>query len=174
MKLILSLLFFLVSTQVFSAEGVSPKHTIYGGIGKSENNNSGKSDGNPWSLGYLYHPESSKAFLGVDFAREGTSIDNTSRKYDAVDEGYSLNFIVGRDFKLNGDWGAGAGVLLGARETEKSCPDSYLGYECYADQDPDKEYDLNYGAVLNLTFKKALVGARVSGESSQLMLGIVF
>lgn len=174
MRLTLGICLMLVSAQVFSAGEDSSKHVIYAGIGNAERGNPNKSDDTPWSLGYLYQAKNSKAFYGIDFAREGTSLDNTSGQNDAIEQGFSLNLVVGRDLNFNNGWGAGIGVLLGAREAGESCPDSYLGYQCYADEDPDTEYDFNYGAVLHLTFKKALIGARISGESSQLMFGVAF
>jgi hypothetical protein len=165
----------LASVQVFCAEENSSNHVIYAGVGSAESGNPNESEDTPWSIGYLYKAKSSSVFGGIDFAREGTSLDNTSGKNNEVTQGFSINLILGRDLHFkNDDWSAGIGVLLGARETGESCPDSYLGYACYADADPDTEYDFNYGAVLHLTFKKALIGARLSGESSQLVLGVAF
>jgi hypothetical protein len=58
--------------------------------------------------------------------------------------------------------------------TNKECADSYLGYECYADEDPTYSYAVNYGALAHLSYKRIMVGARRTGESTQAVLGYLF
>ena len=177
-KLLIVICIVLFSTQAFSAnedDFTHPKHVIFGGIGSADNENVNKSDDTPWSFGYLYRgDEYSKFFLGLDIAGEGTSLDNTSGNVNEINQGFSFNLLVGRPLNFSKNWQAGVGVLLGARETGESCPDSYLGYRCYADEDPETDYDFNYGAVFHLIYKHALIGLRASGESTQLLFGVVF
>jgi hypothetical protein len=91
-----------------------------------------------------------------------------------IEQGFAYDLLVGTCVSIGPDWRAGAGVLAGMRNKGQYCPDSYLGYECYADQDPNVTYAFNYGAMLHLAFRKAAIGARASGESLQLMFGIAF
>ena len=55
-----------------------------------------------------------------------------------------------------------------------TCPKSYLGYQCYADRDPDKEYTVNYGVMATYSYKRAVFGVRATGESVQLLIGTRF
>ena len=171
----ISLLF--VSTQVFSENEESSKyldHVIFGGVGVSGQSELDKSNDTPWSVGYMYNSEHNNIFGGIDIAGEGTSLDSTSGKYNQVTQGLSFNMLAGKNLNFNQDWRAGIGVLLGVRQTAESCPDSYLGYRCYADQKPDTNYDFNYGGLFHVTYKQVLVGARVTPESYQVILGLAF
>jgi len=148
------------------------KHVIFAGAGSAERDDPFESDETPWVIGYIYSADT--AFVGIDFAAEGTLVNNTSGRVNEIEQGFSINVLFGKNLAFNNDWRAGIGVLLGGRETTKSCPDSYLGYECYADETPDSKFDWNYGALLHLTFKRAFLGTRFSGESTQFMLGVAF
>jgi hypothetical protein len=165
-----------LSTQVFSEEGVSHDyrhHILFAGSGVSaKSDDLRKSDATPWNVGYIYRNHN--AFLGADIAGEGTSIENTSWENDKVSQALSYNFLAGGNLNFNQDWQAGIGVLVGLRETAKSCPSSYLGYECYADRKPDSSYDFNYGGLAYLTYDRLLVGTRVTYASYQLMMGLAF
>jgi len=167
----------LVSTQVFSENVESSNylnHVIFGGVGFAGQSELDKSNDTPWSVGYMYNSEHNNAFLGIDIAGEGTSLDNTSGQNNHVTQGLSFNMLAGKNLHFNQDWRAGVGVLLGARQTGESCPDSYLGYRCYADEKPDTSYDFNYGGLLHVTYKRVLAGARVTPESYQVILGLAF
>lgn len=129
-KLLIGICFVFFSTQAFSAYEenlIHPKHVIFAGVGSADNGNANKSDSTPWSLGYLYRgDENSKLFLGLDIAGEGTKLDNTSGNVNEIKQGFSYNLLVGRPLNFSNNWQAGVGVLLGARETGESCPDSYF------------------------------------------------
>lgn len=146
----------------------------YIGAGSSKAKSVKENDETPWSIGYVMNVRGGTAFWGVDFAKEGTSLNNTSGQNNTVDQGMSINFSGGKTFALGKGVNLGAGILLGMREAGKSCPDSYLGYECYADQEPETEYKFNSGALLHLAYKRAILGARLTGESSQVIVGISF
>jgi hypothetical protein len=172
--------FVFFSTQAFSANDenlIHAQRVIFGGVGSADKGNPQKSDKTPWALGFLYRgDESSKLFMGFDVAGEGTSLDNTSGKNNEVGQGISFNILLGMPLNFSKDWQAGVGALLGMRKAGQSCPsgDSYLGYQCYADEEPEADYDFNYGAVFHLYYKHALLGLRVSGESTQILLGVAF
>lgn len=69
---------------------------------------------------------------------------------------------------------ADAMLILGARETFADCPDSFLGFQCYADSDSETEYDVNYGAMVMTTFDTFAIGLRATSESTQVTLGLQF
>jgi len=120
-----------MSTQVFSENVESSNylnHVIFGGVGFAGQSGLDKSNDTPWSVGYMYNSEHSNTFLGIDIAGEGTSLDNTSWRDNQVTQGLSFNMLAGKNLNFNQDWRAGIGVLLGARKTGESCPDSYLGF----------------------------------------------
>ncbi len=172
--------FVFFSTQAFSANNeyfIHPKNVIFGGIGSADKGNVDKSDATPWSVGYLNRgDENSNLFFGFDIAGEGTSLDNTSGKHDDIGQGISFNLLIGKPVNFSQNWQAGIGALLGMRMAGKSCPsgDSYLGYQCYADEKPEANYEFNYGGVIHLYYKHALLGLRVSGESTQILFGVAF
>jgi hypothetical protein len=43
-----------------------------------------------------------------------------------------------------------------------------------SNRDPNTKYTGNFGAMLNLTFKKTSIGVRTTGESTQATLGFRF
>lgn len=150
------------------------QHVLFGGLGAAAGGNPSEYAGTPWVVGYTYRTTKKPVYLGFDIAGEGTSLNNTSGMDDVVEQGISFNFLIGGSTAFWTHWRAWGGALVGFRQTGKSCPDSYLGYECYADEDPDVDYGANIGVTGNLAFKKLLVGARLTGESTQYVVGVVF
>ena len=144
------------------------QNTIYGGAGTQRS-----SPDVPFVIGYLYMPPKELWTVGVDFAAEGVYTDGTYGSY-TVERAPSLNLLVGFHSRLEYGWRFGAAALLGARLTDKDCPNSYLGYQCYADADPTVNYGVNYGALVHLSFKNVMLGARRTGESSQVGVGVAF
>ena len=128
----------------------------------------------PWTVGYLYVSPTSPWTFGGDLAGEGVSLDNTSGQNNTVRQGLSFNVLAGPHIRLGDQFSAGVAALLGGRQTGQRCDESYLGYQCYADQAPSVSYGLNYGAVAHLSFKNVLLGARRTGESAQLLVGVSF
>ena len=100
----------------------------------------------PWSLGYLQHQENSKTSWGVDIANEGTMLDSRHGMDDAMGRGLSYNLLAATNLSDSSNWRFDLGIILGLRETAVDCPESYIGYQCYADESPDYEYGFNYGA----------------------------
>ena len=85
-----------------------------------------------------------------------------------------FNFLYGFDIskikiKLS------VGLIIGFIEEEQDCPDSYLGYQCYADESPDTEYGFNGGGFLNYSVSESLnLGLRATSNSTQLTIGFKF
>jgi hypothetical protein len=128
------------------------------------------------SVTYLRISNTSGFVWGADLAWEGAMSDSTGGNQDKPRRALAFDILLGGNL---GRYGTSAGrfdamVFLGARQTAASCPRSYLGYQCYADSAPDVSYAVNYGAALTWAYERVLLGARVSGESVQALLGYRF
>lgn len=164
-KVLFGFFVILMSTQCLA------ERTVMFGAGSNSDDGEYSSDSTAWSLGFLSNSTESGYRWGVDIAGEGTMLDSTSNQNEAIDQGFSINLLFGGDVTGN----VTAGVLLGAVETSQDCDQqSYLGFQCYADTEPNSDYDFNYGVWGMYKFSGFAVGARISGESQQLTFGIDF
>jgi len=145
---------------------------IYGGIGQA-GEEALESNAMPFSFGLLLRPATSRMSFGIDIAGEGTMLDSTWGD-EALRQAISFNALIGTNLAQNNRFSLDGALLLGMRETFADCPDSYLGFQCYADEAPSTEYDVNYGAVLIGSFDRMAIGLRVTGESTQIVLGTRF
>jgi hypothetical protein len=100
--------------------------------------------------------------------------DSTRVQFASAEQAISYNFLIGKNLLKYVTSRLDAAFLIGLRGTSFSCPRSYLGYECDADAEAIDEFGANYGVVLTWTYKNFLLGARVSGESKQALLGYKF
>ena len=150
------------------------QYLLYVGAGSADDSNSYENDDTPFSVGFLMHQENSNKSWGVDIAGEGTALDSTYGRNNSVAQGLSYNFLYATNLSSNSDRRFDLGVIVGAREKSNDCPDSYLGYQCYADESPDVEYGFNFGAMLHVTFQTFTIGLRATGESTQLIIGFNF
>jgi hypothetical protein len=170
----------LVSPSVVHAQGMAQsdnqrEYAIYGAGGAATTKSVvGTSQTTPFAVGFLYTRADGKIDLGFDVAAEGTKLDSTYGRVNKVAQAISINGLIGTRVAGKGAMRLDVAGLIGARQKSQSCPASYLGYQCYADQKPDVIYTLNYGAVVTLGYHRLLVGARITGESTQAMLGIRF
>jgi hypothetical protein len=155
-------------------EAGTMRNTFYIGGGKTTTTDSFANQDTPFSLGYMHQVEDRKAIFGFDLAGEGTSLDSTWGMTNEPVQAMSFNFLFGSNVIDDGRIRADAALLIGLRESAADCPDSFLGYQCYADSDPIVEYQANFGAVVNVSFDKLSVGLRATGESTQLLLGMRF
>lgn len=171
-----TLLASLVSAVAASAQTAPPPRAsvLYVGVGTSVSTELGSSQATPWSVGYLYQIPTSRVFIGADLSGEGTAYNNTSNRYNEVEQGLALNVLVGGAVPLGKGSRFGLGALVGGRQTGKSCADSYLGYQCYADQAPEVSYDVNMGGVAYLALGRLVLGGRVTTESRQATFGFTF
>lgn len=141
------------------------------GVGSNADDDDYSSDSTAWSLGYLAPNSGSGYRWGFDISGEGTLLDSTYNQNEAIDSGFSFNLLVGGDVASN----FSAGVLLGAIETSQDCArQSYIGFQCYADEDPESSYDFNYGVFGIYHIGGVALGARITGESQQLTIGFSF
>jgi hypothetical protein len=160
--------------QIQAQELGSMGNTFYLGGGKTNSTDSFANDDMPFSVGFMHQSSDSKLVTGFDFAGEGTMLDSTWGLDDAPMQGLSFNFLLGSNLIDDGKFRADAALLLGLRETSADCPDSYLGYQCYADADPTIEYKANFGAVITVSINRMTLGLRATQESTQLLAGVRF
>jgi hypothetical protein len=151
----------------------APKDTvdavIYVGLGNS------KSDvGTPWSAGMLAFAKRSEWIFGLDVGGEGTKTDNRSGRYNGEKQAMSLNIAIGNGKRIKGHTHLGLSGLFGMRQTDESWGQSYLGYQCYADEAPRMQFTANFGVIANIAYKNAMVGTRITNASSQILFGLAF
>ena len=170
---ILILNIFLGNISFISANEASHKTIIYGGIGIPKKSTKYISSAIPWSIGTVLRGGNGYQ-MGIDMAGEGTSFNSTSNKTNVVEQGLSFNLLLGKSLNLENDATIGVLFLMGARHVGKTCSNSYLGFECYANETPKSSYDLNYGAIIQVTHKKGFIGLRATGESIQGVFGIIY
>lgn len=151
------------------------ENIVYGGFGSAKNDSSSvASDKNPFSLGYINISDVRNSIWGFDFSKEGTLLDSTYGQDKAVKQAMSFNLLLGTNLAKTDSGRFDVAVLLGARQETTDCPSSYLGYQCYANAEPDMKYGFNYGAVLTWSFKNVMLGIRATGESTQALVGLRF
>jgi hypothetical protein len=151
----------------------STEHVVYFGVGGSERIASTNSSATPASLGYLSHAKTESVW-GVDIAGEGVMLDSTWGRTNTATQANSFNFIFGKSYTSDANLRFDFAFLAGLRTETSSCPRSYLGYQCYADTPPSSTHAFNYGFVGGVSFQRAFLGVRFTGESKQVLLGIHF
>ncbi len=151
------------------------ENLIYISGGASKDSASATTSGkSPLAFGYLRTPSGTDNLFGVDIGQEGTLLDSTWGQTNAVNQATSYNFLIGKKLGASGNSRFDGTLILGIREKTSKCPASYIGYQCYANSQPDTTYGFNYGATLFWTYQKATFGLRVTGESTQAIIGIKF
>lgn len=160
--------------QAYAQEAGARLTTIYVSGGQAITDDPLKNDSMPFAFGIMHQNPASKLIVGLDIGFEGTMIDSTYNQDEALSQGTSFNVLVGGNLIDNGGFKTDAALLLGMRQSVVDCPNSYLGYACYADTDPDYEYEANFGAVITVSMNKTVLGLRATGESTQLLLGLRF
>ena len=126
----------------------------------------------PFAAGYFRDLKNNFIF-GFDVAGEGRYLDSTYGQ-NHFEQATSYNAIIGPKILETETGRLDIGALVGFRNEKIDCPDSYLGFQCYADEDPTVERTLNYGILATYTYTKALVGVRTTGESLQFLIGTRF
>jgi hypothetical protein len=173
LKLVL-VAFFCMSTTALHANE-NGENVVYIGSGPVKNNDtSTSSDKKPITLGYLRQSRNSDNIWGIDISAEGSMLDSTWGQTQAVKQATSFNLLIGKNFTRNENSRFDAAFLIGVREKTSECPKSYLGYQCYANSTPDTKYGFNYGLVMTWTYKSLMLGGRVTGESTQALIGLRF
>lgn len=155
-------------------DGTAMRNTFYVGGGQAITDDPLKNDDTPFSIGFMHRVAEKDLVLGFDLAGEGTKLDSTWGMDNNLSQGISFNLLVGANLIDTGRFRTEAALLVGLRQTSADCPDSYLGYQCYADFPPDVAYRANFGGVITMSFDKVLLGLRATGESTQLLAGIRF
>lgn len=158
----------------FALADENDKNLVYLGRGSAQTNDPLKSNAVPYSLGYLRLAGEGGGIIGFDLAGEGTLLDSTWGQKNSIKQSTSYNLLLGKNLTKSENVRFDAALLLGVRRYTTSCPSSYLGYQCYANSDPENKYELNYGAMISVTYKSIMFGIRATGESAQALIGIKF
>lgn len=172
--IILALLLPFTALQVLAQNADDRRGAVYFGVGSANTDSEFESDDTPLTLGYLSLSDSDSFVWGLDISREGTTLNSTSRKNNEIEQGSSFNLLLGTNLLQSDNFRTDLSVILGGRKSAEKCPDSFLGYECYADESPDPSYKFNYGAALTFNYKSLLIGIRKTGESTQGIIGYRF
>jgi len=172
LKILIVGLLFIV--QPSFAQAPNSSNSLYLGMGSADDSNPYESDDTPWALGWIHHSGGSNTSWGVDIAGEGTMLDSTYDNVNAIEQGISFNLIGATNLSKTPYWRVDLGLLAGFRQTAQECPDSYIGFQCYADEPPDADYSFNYGGVLFIGYKSLSIGFRATGESNMVTLGLNF
>lgn len=164
----------LLIVQPSFAQSNHSDNSLYVGMGSADDSNPYESDETPWAVGWVSHSQDSNASWGFEIAGEGTMLDSTYDNDNAIKQAISFNLIGAINLSTAPDWRVDLGLLAGVRQTAKDCPDSYLGFQCYADQPPDTDYSFNSGGVLFIGYELLSIGFRTTGESNMVTLGVNF
>ena len=126
-------------------------------------------------IGVLHLAPGRQWSFGLDLAVEGKRDDFSGGGYSEEDS-WSVNAVIGFSAYNGTNWSIAPFGLIGARVYETSCPygQSYLGYQCYADTDPDNDWKLNAGGGLLIGFRRVVAGVRITGESTTAVAGVRF
>jgi len=153
-------------------------HTImYFGLGMPDNSNPNESDATPMSFGITGYLKNIKTYMGIEIGWEGTMLSSTYGRNNAIEQGFSYNFIFSKPLYIPVEYHSTVGLIIGWRDIRQYCPggDSYLGHACYADEIPSYDSKLNLGALFTINQGKSLVfGLRVTTVSTQATVGINF
>lgn len=163
----------ILSPNLLAAQEVG-RNTFYIGGGSQSESGEFANDDTPFSIGFMSQSATSQWVFGFDIAGEGTVLDSTYNQDEAPNLALSLNMLVGANIVNNANFKADAALLLGFKQATKDCPDSFLGFQCYADTAPSVEYEGNFGGVVTFSFNNFLVGARATQSSSQVLVGVRF
>ena len=136
-----------------------------------------------YTLGNYNHLEDGHGW-GLDISLEGSRIDRTGGnaslygEYTPSDEKHviSYNVLLGRKLSAGSNGYLIGGLLAGIRTAEEKCASgqSHIGFDCYADEEPESEYKLNGGVFLGYKRASFFGGLRVTRESAQFLVGHKF
>lgn len=165
---------FAVVLATFSNFSFAEDNVVYFGAGSSKSHEGLSGKKSAFSIGFMHTSDTSNGIFGLDFSREGTMLDSTYGQDQAVKQALSLNLLAGINVARFETGRVDVALLLGGRQKTSDCPESYLGYQCYADAEPDTRYTFNYGAVLAWSYRNVMLGVRATGESTQVLFGLRF
>ena len=167
------ILFAAAASVIASATPLLAQSTLYFGGGINNNADELERDDTPFVVGILAHSPTGNLLIGGDIAGEGEMLDSTYGT-NAIRQAFSFNGLIGSTLSQSQTTKVDAAFILGVRETFSDCPDSFLGYQCYADEPPETEYTFNYGALVSISFNNIAVGLRMTEVSTMATVGFSF
>ncbi len=130
--------------------------------------------GTTYALGAILHTGEG-FFFGGDLGFEGVEIDTRGGRSPEASRSLSYNGIVGRSI---GDGQSSPrvslGVMLGFYQTAVTCPPSNLGFDCYANFEPETSSDLTIGLLAMADMGGFAFGLRATELSQQIVVGLSF
>ncbi|EED36716.1 hypothetical protein NOR51B_2668 [Luminiphilus syltensis NOR5-1B] len=154
-----------LASEAMQVNAEEERYTLYGMYGE----NSDLPEEDAFGLGLLYHRPDSPWILGIDAASEGSMNNN-----GWIEPGVSFNGVIGYDVYETDSLRVSFSGLAGVGTESISCPPSYLGFDCYADREPDREFGFNGGGLLTLEYRAISIGFRATGRSQQFTFGFNF
>ncbi|MDO5648215.1 hypothetical protein [Paracoccus sp. (in: a-proteobacteria)] len=168
--------FLAVIAPVFAyADDAAPRNVFYVGAGASHSDRKDENNQVPFSIGMTHHAPGGGVVYGFDFAGEGVVYDSTYHRNADPRRAMSMNLVVGGNVVNGTRTKVDAALLVGIRQATQDCDrQSYLGHQCYADRSPRVEYKPNAGALLTVSYDRAVIGLRATGQSAQMIGGFRF
>lgn len=172
----LSILLTTLMTMVLApmAHAQSDRASIfYLGFGVNNDDADVEDSDTPFVGGIITASDSDTLVYGLDFGMEGMMLDSTYGA-NGYKQAMSFNALVGANLHRTDDFSVDGAALIGVIETAADCPDSFVGYQCYANAEPDVDYDINLGGLVNVRFDVWSVGMRATKTSTQAIVGYKF
>ena len=178
----------LLISAFLSHAKANDENIFYVGTGTSKAGSQSISNTAPVTLGYVRQSKATATVWGVDISGEGSVPNSTWGQRIDPSSGNnalkkptsfnffttSINFMVGKAIGESQVSRFDVALIAGVREKSTDCQATSLGYQCLANSSPNTTRELNYGAVVTWTYQKIMFGARATGESNQLLIGIRF
>lgn len=167
----------VLAATVLGATTAHADAIIYGGYGKSTDNVTPNYSGSAASFGVVAVDwgTTKKLVLGMDVGKEGTKLDSTYGRLNEPQSSTSFNLLAGYKLAQVGALNIDGAAILGFREESESCvQQSYVGYQCYANSEPETTYVANYGVAVFASYQQLMVGVRVTDASTQALFGFKF
>lgn len=163
----------LLSFGVAHADESKPHIVLYGGIGDSYRT-IGNAKPEQFTTGAIgIFGQGGIGVFGVEWSQEGTQYVH-EYGHSQFKTASAYNFIIGMKAVEAKGLRIDVNAILGVRDDTSTCPDSYLGYKCYADQEPSSTYKFNYGALVTASYGHLMLGYRYTPISHQIIFGIRF
>jgi hypothetical protein len=119
-----------------------------------------------FSVGFVSLPHHDGIMWGLDFGSEGV-LSNTN-------PASTFNALIGKNIGYMDHSRLDAFLMIGGKTTDSSCPSAQATQTCNAEIQPSTTYGVNAGLALMWTHPAFMLGARLTGLSAQVLLGLKY